>query len=506
MLEVDQVRDCKRLHAKGMGIRAIARELEVSRNTVRAYLRGERMPGEYRMEHRRDQPVRDKIRARVRELLKDEKREETPRKQRLTAARMFRLLRDEGSSASESIVRRVAQEVRLDLRDPLRHAYLTLEYEPGRDAQVDFFEGEVNDRHSGRQKVHILLVRACFSRRTFAYAAPNQTREALLEVLMQSFEFFGGVFDTLWFDNLTPAVKKVLKGRALELQKAFQCFEAHYGFRAEFCAPGKGNEKGGVESEVKYSRHEILSPIPTVDGREGLQELCDAWMSRDVDRQVRGTEHSIGDLWRLEEDKLGALPACRFQAGREYETRVSPRSWIANATNHYSAPVEWVGHDVTVRLEAEEVVIIHRTDPPVRHRRCYGRHQMMLVLDHYLPLLRRKSRGLDRCLPFRRWIETVSPCWSRFLGVLRRCHGEVRGSRDFVDTLLLCRHWGEKAVAKAIDRTLSRPEVSLASLRYDLRHQMESERPPAPTLRYDGPQVAAADTAAYMALCEEGQS
>jgi transposase len=211
MLEVDQVRECKQRHGRGMKIRAIARELGISRNTVRSYLRGERLPGQYQMSAPRAQPVAGAIRELVRALL-------------------------------------VAEQ------DPLQHAYLPLEYEPGEDAQVDFLEAWVDDREEGRMKIHVLLVRACYSGRCYAYIAPNQTREALLEGLMRAFEFFGGDFRTLWFDNLSPAVKRVLKGRTRELQFGFQRFQAHYGFQAEFCSPGKGNEKGGVEGEVKYSR------------------------------------------------------------------------------------------------------------------------------------------------------------------------------------------------------------------------------------------------------------
>jgi transposase len=112
----------------------------------------------------------------------------------------------------------LVRELKIELRDPLEHAYLPLEYEPGNDAQVDFFEAEDLDR--GRIKTFVLLVRACYSARTFVYAAPNQTQESLMEGLMQAFAFFGGVFPRLWFDNLTPSVRKVLKGRDRIMQKS----------------------------------------------------------------------------------------------------------------------------------------------------------------------------------------------------------------------------------------------------------------------------------------------
>ncbi|MBK6942815.1 MAG: hypothetical protein IPH13_21795 [Planctomycetes bacterium] len=133
------------------------------------------------------------IAPRVREMLIAERAAATPRKQLLTAARIGRLLLAEGLVAA-STLRSVVRQARLDVRDPLRHAFVPLVYAPGEDAQVDFFEGEVDDVKLGRVKCFVLLVRACYSGRTFAYAAPNQTREALFEGLMRAFEFFGGVF------------------------------------------------------------------------------------------------------------------------------------------------------------------------------------------------------------------------------------------------------------------------------------------------------------------------
>jgi len=501
MLEMDQVLECKQLSAKGLGIRAISRRLGVSRNTVRAYLRGDRSPGIYRQEARRPQPVRDRLRPRVRQLLEEEQRRRTPRKQRLTGARIHRILESEDFLACPRLVRQLVQEVRMDLRDPLQHAYLPLKYEPGEDAQVDFFEGVVDDLVLGRIKVFILLVRACFSGKTFAYAAPNQTREALLEGLMQAFEHFGGVFSTVWFDNLTPAVKKILKGRDRLLQESFERFCAHYGFRPAFCSPGKGNEKGGVEGCVKYSRHEILSPIPTVSGRPEVQALCDQWVAREESRIMAGRSQTIGELFSLEKPLLIPLPAHRFEAGRVRTAKVTPRSWISLGTNFYSVPVAWVGREVDVRVAAEVVTIRFRDEEPVLHSRLHGRHQASLKIEHYLPLLQRKHRGLSRALPVKQWMEKAAPCWPVFLTELRRREGEVLGGKSFIDTLMMCETHGTSAVSAAVEKALGHPEVSVGAVRYHLWHGREVEQPTKEPLPMAGPAVQEAHAAAYMALC-----
>ncbi|RKY17990.1 MAG: IS21 family transposase [Planctomycetota bacterium] len=500
MLEVSHVLKCKQLHAQGASIRAIARDLDISRNTVRRYVRGERQPGEYRQSGQRCQPARDKIRSEVEALLKAEQTAKTPRKQRLTAARVHRLLERQGLTVSAVTVRRLVATVKLSLRDALAQAYLPLAYDPGQDGQVDFFEGVVQDESGVQTKVFILLVRACFSGRTFVYAAPNQTREALLEGLTQAFEHFGGVFRRLWFDNLTPAVRKVLRGRDRVQQRGFEVFVAHYGFEAVFCAPGAGWEKGGVEGAVKYSRHEILSPIPIVTGRPGLQLLCDAFMERELARRPVHREQTIGELWEHEVSELMPMPRGRFDASRARETKVTKSSWVCSGTNFYSVPVAWVGHQVLLKLDAERVLIIGPQGETTRHERCHGRHQMRLQLSHYLPLLRRKSRGLDLAVPVRQWLVEQAACWSELLRRLRRHQGEVPGSKAFVDVLALCEQHDIASVEAAIAVALSHPEVSRETVRYQLRRQRAADSPPPAQVVFAGPSIEQGSAASYGSL------
>jgi len=500
MLEVSQVLKCKQLHAQGASIRAIARDLDISRNTVRKYVRGERQPGEYRQSGPRSQPARDKIRAEVERMLRSEDLAETPRKQRLTAARVHRLLEQQGLVVSPVTVRRLVAEIKLSLQDPLARAYLPLRYDPGHDGQVDFFEAVVEDEAGVQTKAFVLLVRACFSGRTFAYAAPNQTREALLEGLMRAFEHFGGVFRRLWFDNLTPAVRKVLKGRNRVQQRGFEVFVAHYGFEAVFCAPGAGWEKGGVEGAVKYSRHEIFSPIPVVEDRAALQLLCDAFMEREQTRCAVHREQSIGELWEHEIAELMPLPQGRFDASSARETKVTKHSWVCSGTNFYSVPVAWVGHQVLLKMDAERVRVIGPDHETVSHERCHGRRKMQLQLSHYLPLLERKPRGLDLAVPVREWLAEQAPCWSELLRRLREFEGDVDGSRAFVDVLMLCEEHDVAAVQVAVETALTHINVSRETVRYQLRRRRAESRPPPAAVAFAGPSIKQGSAAAYGSL------
>ncbi len=82
MLEVSQVAEIKRLHAQGESIRSLAARFDISRNTVRSYVRGDRVPGTYTVSTSRPKPAADEIRGRIVELLEAEREKELPRSQR----------------------------------------------------------------------------------------------------------------------------------------------------------------------------------------------------------------------------------------------------------------------------------------------------------------------------------------------------------------------------------------------------------------------------------------
>ena len=503
MLRVDQIQECKKLFGQGLSIRQIARQVSRSRNTVRRYLRGNAVPGIYQLKKPKSQPVIDRIAPRVKAMLVAERETCVPRKQRLTAARIHRLLRDQhGFLGCDSSVRRLVRQLRTEMWDPLKSAIVPLKYEPGVDAQVDFFESVAEYEIGKPEKVYTLLVRPSFSGRTFVYIAPNQTQAALLEGLAQAFEFFGGVFPKLWFDNLTPAVRKVLQGRNRILQKAFAAFMAHYGFEAEFCQPARGNEKGGVENNVKFSRSEIFTPIPKGLSRSDLQAKANEFMAREMQRTMRGRDRTIGELWSLESPNLFPLPATRFTIGEVRTCKVSKFCWIAYGTNYYSVPARFAGQELQARFDAEKVTVMNRDGVVAVHARLYGRGKMALDIEHYIPILERKLRAVDRALPEKMWLAKQMPCWKLLLNEMRRREGEVKGSRDFVAAIKMCGIHGTEVMTKAVQKAMCHSIISLPLLRLEFDRLIESRRPPIAPISYEGPVIKAVSASAYNSMLE----
>jgi transposase len=483
----------------------IARELHIGVKTVRRALR-EEADGTYRLKEPRARPVTADIEPLIVGLLETEAERQTPRKQRLSAAAIEEILRRQhGYTGSDISVRRAVARVRETRGDPLAGAMVPLVYEPGVDAQVDFLEGDV-DYPTGRQRRHFVLVRACYSTKPFAYHAPAENQEALFDGLILAFEHFGGVFHHLWFDNLTLAVARVLKSRSREVHARFAALAAQYGFVAEFCGVGKGNEKGGVENGVRYFQRRCLTPVPEVADDEALTAWVRAWVAEQTDRRPTGRDQTIGQLWAQEQTVLIPLPGRRFDACRTTTRGVSSYSLVQDGTNFYSVPVNLAKGSVTLKRYAWTVELHDSSGLVARHKRLYGRGQVSFQLAHYLPLLERKTRAFDRAAPVKAVRASWPATYELLLRLLRASAGEADGTREFIQVLKLHEHHALGDVHEAVRRALTHEAPSLSAVRRELERLTGASQLPAPlaeaaTAHLPVVPVATGDVAAYGQLC-----
>lgn len=81
----------------------------------------------------------------------------------------------------------------------------------------------------------------------FHRAYPHATQQALLEAHEHAFAYFGGVFETLRYDNMSSVVRKILRGYERFETERIIAFRSHEGYQSQYCNPASGHEKGGVE-------------------------------------------------------------------------------------------------------------------------------------------------------------------------------------------------------------------------------------------------------------------
>src|SRR5207245_5279127 len=118
------------------------------------------------------------------------------------------------------------------------------------------------------------------------------------------FAYVVGVFRRLRYDKLGSAVKRILRGSRREETARFVAFRSHWRYAAEFCTPGEGHEKGGVEGEVGTFRRNHWVPIPQARDLAELNAQLLAGCRADESRVPDGHPQPVGTAMASEREHL----------------------------------------------------------------------------------------------------------------------------------------------------------------------------------------------------------
>jgi transposase len=436
---------------EGLSVRALAVRHRVHRRTVRqALLDATPVP---RKAPVRQRPVLGVHEAQVRQWLSGDR--DVPRKQRHTARRVWeRLVEEHSARVSESAVRSLVAAVRADLA--VEHgsgkALVTVPqtHPVGLEAEVDF--GEFYAVIAGQMlKLWMFVLRLSHSGRAVHYAYANQAQESFLDGHVRAFAALGGVpAGMIRYDNLTPAVVRVLLGRDRAENPRFVALRSHYGYDSFFCAPGIGgaHEKGGVEGEIGRFRRRHLTPVPHVGSLAALNTALAAADARDDDRRIASRTETIGAAFAREVTALNPLPDSDFDVAAVLSCRVDAKARICVRQSYYSVPSRLAGQRVDARLGATTVTAWVSGVQVASHVRSLHKGSEDLVLDHYLEVLDRKPGALSgaTALAAARAAGTFTMTHQRFWDAARRQHGDAAGTRALIGVLLLARTMPAAAV------------------------------------------------------------
>ena len=479
MVTVEEKELIRREHAiKGKSIRQIAREMHHSRGTVRKAIADPSIPI-YTRKEPKAKPVIGPYLPIIKQWLEEDRTR--PVKQRHTAKRIYDRLRDEyGFSGSERTVRR---EVSI-LREKVPDSHVPQTYRPGDGATFDFGEAQViMDGHE--RTVHLACMRLDYSSKFFVYALPTERREGLFESHLEAFQYLEGIPTRIRYDNMKQAVEKILTGRNRQEQSLWVAFRSHFLFQADYCTPGKGQEKGGVENLVGYVRRNFLVPMPVVEDFHALNayllERCEA----DA-RERRRWGKTVHELWVEEKERLLPLPDKMPEACAWVTAKVNRRQMVRFSTNWYSVPPQYVGKTVTVKAFVFQVIITLHESVIAVHERRYDRDTEVLDPQHYLPVLLRKPGAFDRATPILTW--PLPPVYDTYRHRLKERHEGSRGIKEYIRILMLLKDHPLAEVTAAVEKALSYGILSyegVINLLYQI-HQPATE--PLP-LRVNSPPV-----------------
>ncbi|MET7738561.1 IS21 family transposase [Streptomyces sp. NPDC005402] len=362
MIRVEDWAEIRRLHrAEQMPIRAIARHLGISKNTVKRALASDRPP---KYERPAKGSVVDAVEVQIRELLR-----ETPSMPATVIAERI------GWERGMTVLKERVRE--------LRPAYVPVDpvsrttYQPGELAQCDlwFPEADIPLGYGQTGRPPVLVMVSGYSRVIAARMLPSRTTGDLIDGHWRLLNGWGAVPKTLVWDNEAGV------GRG-KLTAEFAAFAGLLATKIYLCRPRDPEAKGLVERANGYLETSFL-PGRTFSGPGDFNTQLTAWLAVANRRLHRTLQARPAERWEADRAGMLALPPVDPPAWWRMQTRIGRDHYVRVDTNDYSVHPEAIGHTVTVLTDNDEVIALAPGGVIVaRHPRCWARHQTLTDPDH----------------------------------------------------------------------------------------------------------------------------
>ena len=351
------------LHKRGWTISAIARHTGHDRKTIRAYLNGERSPGE-RKKSAADpfEPFLAYVTAR---LVEDP---------HLWSRTLCDELEDLGYTQSyPTLTRQIRQR---GLRPTCEacalvteRANAVIEHPPGEETQWDWVElPNPPDEWGGGSTAFLLVGSLAHSGKWRGYLAPAMTRPQVIAGIDRITRRLGGVTKSWRFDRMAT----VCHPSTGALTAEFAGVAKYYGVSVDVCPPRRGNRKGVVEKSNHTAAQRWWRTLPDETTPEQAQTSCDTFCRTRSDARMRPTSDGRASVITVAaREPLSAPPAAPYPATLTEMRTVSRQALVAWRGNQYSVPPEVAMSEVTVSERLGDGHIDIATDSGIviaRHR------------------------------------------------------------------------------------------------------------------------------------------
>ncbi len=465
MIDSEKRARVRKLKEAGLGLRAIARKLGISRNSVREIFDPSRP--EKRRQRRREEaknaPDPSLLEPYIKHieaiLQKDEKiRSRSPRTKPITTRLIVKEIRKLGYAGGRTIVDDCVRTLRGRTRRG-RKAFARFETEPALEAQQDWTEYRVPI--GGKLvKVQVFSLILAWSRHQFLRAYFDQKRQTLLHGHVVAFHHFEGVPWRIVYDRQKTISPLEVDGKPL-LDDEFRAFSDHYGFEVFICDPGHKERKGKVERPFLYCETGFL-PHREFESLENLNAQLAHWLDGGEDpeegnrRKHRGTGEVPHERWLEERQYLYPLPRTDLLP-RRVETRLVEKDCtISVLGNRYTVParlVEEGQRQVWVSIGADDLLVHdHKGEVVAQHRLSDEKGKLIINEAHYAELKRRRRKTTTPELE-RQFLERFSGHYD-FLQELKRTLRSI-APIHLREILALTRRYRREEVEAALQRALA---------------------------------------------------
>jgi len=388
VLSVEDWAEIRRLHrSEGLPIKAIARVLGVSRNTVRAALSSAAPP---RYVRKPGGSIVDEVEPQVRELLRAYPRmPATVIAERIGWTRSIRVLSG-----------RVAE---------LRPVYLPPDpasrtsYAAGEIAQCDLWFPDLTlpvgfGQTRKPTQLPVLTMVTGYSRWLSAVLIPSRRAEDLFTGWWQLIEKLGAAPRVLVWDG-EGAIGRWRGGRS-ELTTECQAFRGTLAAKVVICRPADPEAKGLIERAHDYLERSFLPGRHFTSPAEFTAQL-EEWLAVVNTRPRRVLGCAPTDRITADRAAMLALPPVAPATGWRAATRLARDHYIRLDSNDYSVHPSVIGRRVEVVADLARVRVLCDGKLVADHERIWARHQTISDPEHVAAakVLRRKRIGALRPAP-----------------------------------------------------------------------------------------------------------
>lgn len=327
---------------QGKSIRSIAVELNISRNTVRKYLKGEVTPDK-RLGTRRGSKL-DAHLTTIEKLMSQGIYNATVIYDRIVPL---------GYTGKKSILKEYLKPRRPPtvIEGPAIRRYET---KPGSQVQMDWGTCHYRDLRGRIRKVACFVMVLGYSRTRYIEFTARCDLASLLRCIVHAFEYFGGVPETLLTDHMKTVVLCV-EGKKPIWQEGFAHFSSDLGFVPRLCRVRRPQTKGKVERLVHYVKDNFMPGRQFTDLTD-LNLQARNWLEQ-VNNEVHGTTNEI-PLALLPEEHLNSLPADGRHEAYTWEIRkASLDGFVSYDGVKYGVPWRHSGTPLRVQVRDNRVFI-----------------------------------------------------------------------------------------------------------------------------------------------------
>ncbi|RLD70851.1 MAG: IS21 family transposase [Bacteroidetes bacterium] len=364
----------KTLHERGFSQRAISRELGISRITVNKFLEEIYSTGITPPKIEKDKKL-DKYKDQIEEWFQSG----------LTGVLIQeKLLKEKSFKISYASVSRFLKQ----FKDP--EVYIPLIAKPGEEGQVDFGYLGKFIKDGKTVKVWCFSMVLSYSRYSYHCLVTDQNVDSFIRCHIKSFEYFRAVPQTVKIDNLKAGV---ITPNFYEptIQLQYADFLNHYN-----CAPitariRRGQDKGKVESGVKYVKNNFLKRIDHKDFYQLEKDLSD-WTTNICNKRLHGTTKKIpAEVYLTSEKKqMQALPQKRYELFKIEHRKVNTYGHISYKNNFYSVPYTFIGRTLIIKYNNALLKVYDNAEEIALHQVCNDQGKFITV-DAHAPVHKQKK-------------------------------------------------------------------------------------------------------------------